>query len=217
MRDRLFLGALLLAGMVVPLTSCSVTPALTSIAVSPSSLSATAGVTWQFTAIGTYTRPNHAAVTKDITDSVTWASASAQMVTVSTTGFATVTGLSYGNTTISASAPGFHGIIVGTADITVPKPSAAIVGATSLVIKQSTLPDGSLAFTAIGKNAAGKVVELTSQPRWTSSNSEVASIDAVNGVITPLGVGRTTIIAVYTNPNGTNAVGTAYFNAGSAN
>jgi hypothetical protein len=216
MRDRLLLGALLLAGMVVPLTSCSVTPALTSIAVSPSTLTATAGVTWQFTAIGTYTRPGHAAVTKDITNSVTWSSGSAQMVTVSNTGFATVTGISYGNTQISATAPGFHGIIIGTSTITVPQPTTT--GAVArLVIKQTTLPDGSLAFTAIGKSAAGKVVELTSQPKWTSSDSEVASIDAANGIVTPLGVGRTTIIAVYTNPNGTNAVGTTYFTPGSAN
>jgi Bacterial Ig-like domain (group 2) len=216
MRDRLFLGALLLAGMVVPLTSCSVTPALTSIAVSPSTLTATAGVTWQFTAIGTYTRPGHAPVTKDITNSVTWSSGSAQMVTVSSTGFATVTGISYGNTQISATSPGFHGIIIGTSDVTVPKPTTTAV-VTKLVIKQTTLPDGALAFTAIGKTAAGKVVELTGQTKWTSSDSEVASIDAANGIVTPLGVGRTTIIAVYTNPNGTNAVGTTYFTPGSAN
>jgi trimeric autotransporter adhesin len=216
MRDRLLLGALLLAGLVMPLTSCSVTPALTSIAVSPSTITATAGVTWQFTAIGSYTRPGHAAVTKDITNSVTWSSGSAQMVTVSSTGFATVTGLSYGNTQITASANGFHGIIIGTANVTVPKPTTT--GAvTSLVINQSTLPDGSPAFIASGKSAAGKVVELSSQLKWTSSNSEVASINAANGVVTPLGIGTTTITAVYTNPDGTNAVGTTHFSAGSAN
>ena len=50
--------------------------------------------------------PRETTKTKDITDTVTWAASSTQMVTVSSTGFATVTGISYGNTTVSASAPG---------------------------------------------------------------------------------------------------------------
>jgi trimeric autotransporter adhesin len=216
MRDRSFVGALLLLGSLMPLTSCTVTPALTSIAVSPSKLSATAGVTWQFTAIGSYTRPNHTPITKDITNEVTWASASSQMVTVSNTGFATVTGISYGNTTISASENGFHGIIVGSADITVPQPTTTNA-VTAIVIRKTTSPDGTVQFSAVGKDANGSPVELTSQPKWTSSDSEVASIDAASGMATGLGAGKTTIIAVYTNPDGTNAVGTTSWNIASQN
>lgn len=216
MRDRSFLGALLLLGSLMPLTSCTVTPALTSIVVSPSSLSATAGVTWQFTAIGYYTRPNHAPVTKDITNEVTWSSSSAQMVTVSSTGFATVTGISYGNTTITAKENGFHGIIVGTADVTVPKPTTTNA-VTAITIRKTISPDGTVQFTAVGKDANGAPVELTSQPKWTSSDSEVASIDAANGTARSLGAGKTTIIAVYTNPDGTNAVGTTSWNIAAQN
>ena len=106
---------------------------------------------------------------------------------------------------------GFYGIIIGTANVTVPKPTTttgAAVGATSLVIQKTTSPDGATQFTAFGKDANGNVVELTSQPKWTSSNSDVASIDAASGSANRLGAGKTTIVAVYTNPDGTNAIGT---------
>ena len=46
MRHRSLLGALLMIGLVLPLTSCSVTPELTSVTVSPASVTAsyTAGL-----------------------------------------------------------------------------------------------------------------------------------------------------------------------------
>jgi Bacterial Ig-like domain (group 2) len=217
MRDRSFLGALLLVGALVPLTSCTVSNKLTSIVVSPATLSATAGVTWQFTAIGYYTRPDHATRTKDITSEVTWASSSAQMVTVSNTGFASVTGISYGNTVISASAQGFKGIIVGTASVTVPPPTTSNNAVTSVSIQKTVLPDGSVKFSATGKTAEGAPVELTGKLKWTSSDSDVASIDAATGTATSLGPGRTTITVLYTNPDGTNAVGTAHWSVAAQN
>jgi hypothetical protein len=200
---------LLLVGALVPLTSCNNSPQLSSIVITPSTMTATAGVTWQFTAIGYYAKNNHPSQTKDLTNEVKWASSSAQMVTVSSTGFATVTGISYGNTTITASMNGFYGIIVGTANVTVPKPSTTAVGAaTSLVIQKTTSPDGAVQFAAIGKDANGSPVELTSKLKWTSSDSDVASIDAASGMAIGVGPGSTKIVAVYTNPDGTNAVGT---------
>ena len=212
MRNRSFLGALILVGALIPLTSCSNDPELSSIQITPSSVTATAGATWQFTAIGYYAQHNHAPKTRDITNTVTWAASSTQMVTVSSTGFATVTGISYGNTTVSASAPGFNGIIVGTANVTVPKPTTAAVGAaTGLVIKKTVSLDGSVQFTATGKNSDGSPVELTGELKWTSSDSDVASIDSATGMATSIGAGRTTITAVYTNPDGTNAIGTAHW------
>ena len=212
MRDRSFLGALVLIGALVPLTSCNNSPDLTSIVVSPATVSATAGVTWQFTAIGYYTRGTHPPETKDITNSVTWASSSAQMVNVNSTGFAVVTGISYGNTVISASKQGFNGIIIGTANVTVPKPTTTGGAVTALVIQKNPTPDGATQFTAIGKAADGSPAELTGQLKWTSSDSGVASIDEASGSAKSLGAGRTTIIVEYTNPDGTNAIGTTHWN-----
>jgi len=133
MHSRVFLGAILLAGLVFPLTSCSNDPSLTSIVISPSTVSiellpagSVQGHT-QYTAIGYYTHPNHTAITKDLTSQVTWASSGTQVATISNTGLATVTGYNsvtgeawIGNTEITASAPGFHGVVVSnTATLTV--------------------------------------------------------------------------------------------------
>ena len=116
MRNR-SLGALLLLGAVVPFTSCGVDPALTSIQIIPTTTTALLGpcgttqVQSQLTAIGTYTRPNHAAVTRDITSQVTWKSFDTQLLTIDpATGLATVTSCAFrvvtfkGNILISASA-----------------------------------------------------------------------------------------------------------------
>lgn len=225
MRDRLLLGALLLVGVVVPITSCSVTPALTSIAVTPTTETASPsnGLQTDFTAIGTFTRPNHAAVTEDITGSVTWTSANPQMVYFSSAngaGVATVTGAVIGNTTISASAPGFHGDILGTANFIVQAPSGTS-GAISLSIVRAsgTTPssDNSVQFTALGRTADGTLIKLAGQPIWTSTNNQIATIDQASGRLTKLGFGRTTITAVYRNPDGTTAVGVTHFNVGAEN
>ena len=206
----------MLIGALVPLTSCSNDPKLSSIVITPSSVTATAGVTWQYTAIGYYAKHDKASRTKDITNEVTWASASSQMVTVSSTGFATVTGISFGNTTISASAPGFNGIIVGTANVDVPIPTQSNA-VRSVAIHKTTSPDGATQFTAVGKTADGSSVELTSELKWTSTDSDVASIDPATGKASSAGPGRTTIVAVYTNPDGTNAIGTTHWNIAAQN
>lgn len=57
------------------------------------------GLQVQLSALGSYIHPP---VTKDITDQVTWASNSPQMVTVNSTGLITATGDTCGNTLISA-------------------------------------------------------------------------------------------------------------------
>jgi len=57
------------------------------------------GLQVQLRALGTYVHPP---VTKDITDQVAWVSNTTQMVTVNSTGLATATGDTCGNTLISA-------------------------------------------------------------------------------------------------------------------
>ena len=215
MRDRLLLGALLFVGLVLPMTSCNDSPSLTSIQINPSTVTATAGATWQFTAIGSYTHPGHAAITKDITDQVTWASSSTQMVTVNSKGSATATGLSIGTTQVSASASGFHGDIVGTANVTV---TASVGGSngggdiTSISVIPATATVSSLnettQYIAIGKTASGASVDVTNFVTWTSSNVSIASITA-SGLATALGAGSTTITAIVANADFTSASGSA--------
>src|ERR1035437_7321456 len=112
MLDRFSLRALVLAGLLLPLASCSVSPSLSSITVTPATMNfGGPGLTTQLTAIGTYTQGSHPSTTRDITDSVTWTSASPECVTVSQTGLITSGNITCSNIPITASAPGFTGTI----------------------------------------------------------------------------------------------------------
>jgi hypothetical protein len=133
MFNRTCLNALLLAGLALPLTSCISSPSLTSITVTPGTYTSTLAASGcpleqtNFTATGYYTHPDHPPVAKNITSQVTWASLTPEMVTISTSGVATVTCQLIGNTSISASAPGFGGDIVGYATYNVVLPTTASV------------------------------------------------------------------------------------------
>jgi hypothetical protein len=209
---RFSLGALLLTGLLV-LTSCSNSPQLTSITVNPSTVTATPtdGLQTQFTAIGNYTHPGHPAITRDITDQVTWSSATPQMVEIaSATGLATVTGAVIGNTSIYASAPGFNGDVVGTATFNVQEPQSSGGSVRSLVIRQGSQNGSSVQFTAMGRTTDGTLVQLEGQPKWSSTTNQVATIDEASGLANVLGAGRSTIVATYSNPDGTTAVGVTH-------
>lgn len=217
MRNRLLWSAVLCACPLLLLTSCSTDPSLTSIQINPSSYSAVLNpcgqpqVTTNFTATGYYTHPGHAAVTKDITNQVTWTSLTPLMVTVTNTGTATVTCQMYGSTEISASAPGFHGDIIGYATFNVTKPTGTGADITSLTISPAnpTITSGTTeAFTAIGTTGAGSQQNVTASSVWSSSNPSVATINASTGVATGVAAGTTNIIATYTNTDGTQAVAT---------
>jgi len=215
MHYRSSLGALLLIGALAPLTSCSTSPSLTSITVDPATVttSFSAGLQVEFIAIGNYTVPGHTAVTKDITDQVNWTSSFNQMVTIDSAGVATVQGVGYGNAAIYAAYPGFHGDIVGTAAFTVSAPTTTpAIKSLSLIqdSKTSAEPNSTVQFTAMGKMADGTLVKLTGQPKWTSTDNEVATVDEATGLVSTLGAGRSTIVAVYTNPDGTTAVGVTH-------
>ena len=227
MRNR-SLGALLLLGAVVPFTSCGVSPSLTSIQIIPSTTTALLGpcgttqVQSQLTAIGTYTRPNHAAVTRDITSQVTWKSFDTQLLTIDpATGLATVTSCANPNITfnanilISASAQGFHGIIIGYANFieqqpVAPKTTVATLTVTRLSGASSAL-NGVAKFLAVGKSADGALVPLNGKIAWSSSNPQAIRVDALTGTARAMTAGKGTVTATYTGNDGTSAVGTVEF------
>ena len=218
----------MLLGAVVPFTSCAVDPALTSIEVVPSTVSALLGpcgttqVQSQFTAIGSYTRPNHAAVTRDITTQVTWKSFDTQLLVVDSTGLATGTTCADPNSTfnadilVSASAQGFHGIIIGYAHFIetepVPPKTAAIasLSITKLSSASSTL-NGVAKFIAVGKTADGTLVPLNGKVVWSSSNPQAVRVDTATGTARAMTAGRATVTATYSGADGSTAVGTADF------
>ena len=96
------------ATLFLTISSCGDPQELVSIAVSPQTetfgasnipVSALAGAQVHLTAMGTYVHPP---VTKDITDQVTWASNTPQMVTVNSAGVISVVGGPCGATLVSA-------------------------------------------------------------------------------------------------------------------
>ncbi len=225
MRDRSLLGALLLVGMVLPITSCSVTPALTSITVSPTTFSTTLVLTasgepapasqqaqTQLTATGYYTRPGHTAVTRDLTNEVTWLSYTPQLVTVDANGVATVTGGAIGSTQIAASAPGFHGDVVSNdSAFNVALPSKItttdFVTLTITPANPTIIVGQSAGFTAIGTTGTGATQNLTLESVWTSSSPAVCAIVATTGNCATTGAGQSAITATYTNPDGIPVTG----------
>jgi hypothetical protein len=87
------------------LVSITVQPGTETFGTSSTSVSSLAGAQVQLRALGNYIHPP---VTKDITNQVTWASNTPQMVTVNSSGLITVTGGPCGGTLVSATVTTNH-------------------------------------------------------------------------------------------------------------
>lgn len=226
MRIRSLLGTAMLMGALFPVVSCSTSPSLTSITISPTSFSTTVVLTasgapappsqqlsTQFTALGSYTRPGHAAVTKDLTDQVTWLSYTPSMVTINNSGVATVAGGVIGSTQITASMEGFHGDVVSspsTFSVALPSTTNKTSDVVTLTITPANpiiLVGQSAGFSAIGTTGNGGSENLTDLSVWTSSNSTVCNINAATGVCNSTGAGTAAITATYTNADGIQVTG----------
>ncbi len=225
MRIRSLLGALALTGVLLPVISCSTSPSLTSITISPASYTTTmvlnaAGAPapqsqqlWtQFTATGFYTHPGHPAKTKDLTNQVTWLSYTPLLVTVDNSGVATVAGGAIGSSQITASMPGFNGLIISTpSTFNVTLPAAVKTSdVTTLTVTPANpviLAGQSAGFSAIGVTGNGGSQNLTDQSIWTSSNPSVCAINPNTGVCNTTSLGTAAITATYTNPDGIPVTG----------
>ena len=178
-----------LGAVTSPGVSLTVTPAtLVSIQVNPPIPSIANGLTQQFTATGVYTDNS----TQDLTTTVTWVSANANVATISngggTNGIATSAGL--GTSAITATL----GTIVS------PAVTLTVTPAT-LVSIQVNPPTPSIAngltqqFTATGLYTDNSTQDLTGSVTWASANGAVASISTVGGLATALSVGSSSITA----------------------
>ncbi len=171
-----------------PVTVAVKTSAVTSIAVTPAPATVAVGDTRQFTATGTESNGSKT----DITSFVTWTSSNTTNATIQTTGQTApgaAKGVAVGNVTITATASDG---VSGTATLTVsaaPPPLVSI-----LVGPPSTyLAVGSTAqFTAVGTYSDGSSKDVTSTAGWTSSNTEIATVETT-GAIKP---GQATAVAM---------------------
>jgi uncharacterized protein YjdB len=167
----------------------TVTPILSSIAVTPNPAAVSVGATQQFTATATYSDNS----TKIVTGTATWKSSNTSLATVNATGLAT--GVAAGSTTVTAS---LNGVTSSPATLNVtavtitPNPATFTVGATQQ-------------FTAKQNNPDGTTTDITTTANWTSANTAVATV-ASGGLATGDAVGTTTITASLNGMSGNTTV-----------
>jgi hypothetical protein len=157
---------------------------LSSIAVTPPSISIAVGYTEQFTAIATYGDGS----TQDITASATWSSSSPNIAAVNSSGLAT--GLLAGATTVSASS----GLVTGSAVLTVNSPvpvSLMIAPANPTVFVGAPQQ-----FTATLIFSDGSSMDVTTAVSWSSSSPAVASVSST-GLAAGLAGGSSTLQATW--------------------
>jgi hypothetical protein len=140
-------------------------PVLQTITVSPSSASIAAGLTRQFTAMGTYSDGSM----QTLTASATWTSSNTSVATIASGGLAT--GVAAGGpATITAAQNG----ISGTAQLTVTVPvlqSIAVSPASTSIAAGLTRQ-----FAAMGHYSDASMQDITSTVTWSSSDTGIATI-----------------------------------------
>lgn len=215
MQGRFCLRALLLVSLVLPFVGCGSSTEIDSITISPVAMSLGTGSTAQLTAIGSISHGSHPASTENITATVTWASSAVAVATVSSAGV--VTGVGAGTTTITASMQGFGGTIVSNqAVVSVTGSGGGTQGSTLASVSiipsaQSVASPGQTSqFIAIGTTSSGATEDLTGQVKWSSSSSQIATINSA-GLATGVGQGTATITAIASGTGGTVVTGTATF------
>ena len=142
--------------------SISQSPQLVSIAVTPPNPSVAAGLTRQFTAIGTYSDKSSA----DITNQVTWKSSNQASATIETTGKANpglLTGLAAGTTTVTASLGALSAVTTLTVTKVEEKPVASPSEPKTAPTAPSTPP------TSPSPGAVPGAVTPTGEPKTTNA------------------------------------------------
>ncbi len=143
-----------------------VNPTLTSIAVTPSSVSLIVNQTQQLTATGTFGDNS----TKDLTGSADWTTSDAAVATVSAGGKVTAASSITnppGTATITATSSG----IIGTSVITV---NTGVLTAIVISVSPNANPaaGSGLTFTALGTfTGSSQQQNITSQVTWVSDNT----------------------------------------------
>ncbi len=163
-------------------TTITVVPAhLTSLTISPATVSIAAGTQPQFTATGNFDDGSTQVLT-----SLQWSSSATSVLTVDANGLGL--GVAAGTSTVTATSGG----IAGTASVTV---TNATLVSLQIAPSNSSMPAGAMKqFSAIGTFSDNSTQDLTQSVLWTTSNPAVATINDV-GTVNSLITGSTTITA----------------------
>jgi uncharacterized protein YjdB len=170
--------------------------ALTSINIIPSNPSVPRQISTNLTALGTFADNS----TQNLTTAVTWTSSSPSVATVSNTGIKGIaTGVAPGSSTIAAT---FAGVVGST---TLQVTNATLTGLAITPNSASLALGGSRYFIAKGSFSDGTTLDVSSQVAWTSSNVNVAVINA-QGQASSVSSGTTTITASLNGVNTTTVL-----------
>lgn len=160
----------------------TVVPAhLTSLTISPATVSIAAGTQQQFTATGNFDDGSTQVLT-----SLQWSSSATSILTVDANGLSL--GVAPGTSTVTATSDS----IAATASVTV---TSATLVSLQIAPSNSSMPAGAVKqFSAIGTFSDTSTQDLTQSVLWTTSNPAVATINNV-GTVNSLITGSTTITA----------------------
>lgn len=171
-------------------------PVLTTITVSPSTVSIAVGSTTTFVAIG-YDQNGNVTTTAP-----TWSSSSSTIATINASGIAR--GVSAGTVIITALDRG----VAGTATLTVTSTASSHALVTLIVSPATSSVEvgGEAAFTAIGYDQNGNVVATS--PTWSAGGFGDTGSVAINtpGVYTGGSIGKVTVIAADHGVSGTSTL-----------
>jgi uncharacterized protein YjdB len=213
MLARRVIGGLSLLCLGFAVFGCSAPNGLDSIQVSPTAQALSVGQTTQFSVVGTYGNAKHP-TTQPITTGLIWASSNPSVASITTAGLVAAVGS--GTATITATASAFNGVTSSSATVTVTPASGGVSGGNivSMVIIPNSqavaAPAQTTQFIAIGTTSSGATVNLTNQVAWSSSSTQIATINATTGLATAVGKGSSTVTAIY-SAGATVVTGTATF------
>ncbi len=165
-------------------------PTLKSIEVAPSTASAAAGTTAQFTATGVYTDNS----TRDLTTNATWATSDAAVATVSNA--AGANGMAHATSVGSAVVSATSGGLMGHTTFTVT--DATLVSIEVTPAAPGVARGTTRQFTATGLYTDNSTQDLTTQVDWASSEGSVAGVSNAagsNGLVSAVGAGSSVISA----------------------
>jgi 6-phosphogluconolactonase (cycloisomerase 2 family) len=170
---------------------------LMAITVTPAAPAIAKGTTVQLSAIGDFSNGS----TQDLTTQVTWSSGNSGIATVSTAPGTQglVTGVSVGNTPITATLNG----IAGSTTVRV---SAATLSSITITPANPKIPKGiELQLFAICNFNDGTTEDCTNQAGFSSASNSIASV-STHGLVKGVGAGSTSITATLLGVSGSTTV-----------
>jgi len=165
--------------------------ALTSITVTPTATKVAPGDSKQFKAMGHFDNGSN----RDITSTVTWSSSKTAVATIDPAGLALA--VDSGSTNITATSNG----ISGATSFNV----ANLSNISIVPLNKKINPTQTQQFQCFANYDNQENRDVTSQAAWTSSDTNVATIDAA-GLATAVAAGQTTITATFKGDQATTTL-----------